>query len=134
MTHLGQAGLLLLLDLVLVKRTPQSAKDHDHDDGHQQLVDGEAVLSGALAHRDWLGYLMEAGLRRRCHCTVSWLPTGELLLAGGVVEPERNDPPRRQSQGLVIPPDTDQTPRRADSACFSADRYALRSQPLRYWR
>jgi integrase len=68
MTHLGQAGLLLLLDLlVLVKRTPQSAKDHDHDDGHQQLVDGEAVLSGALAHRDWLGYLMEAGLRRRCH-------------------------------------------------------------------
>ena len=34
--HLRQAGLLLLPDLlVLVERTPQSAKDHDHDNGHQ---------------------------------------------------------------------------------------------------
>jgi len=53
MAHGGEAGLLLLLDLlVLAERTPQSAKNHDHDDRHQQLVDGEAVLSGALAHRD----------------------------------------------------------------------------------
>ena len=79
-----------MLDLlVLVERTPQSAKDHDHDDGHQQLVDGEAVLSGAFVHRDRLGCLMEAGLRRRCHRTVSWLPTGELLLADDATHPDR---------------------------------------------
>jgi len=58
MAHGGEAGLLLLLDLlVLAERTPQSAKNHDHDDGHQQLVDGEAVLSGALAHLIGLGAL-----------------------------------------------------------------------------
>ena len=68
MAHLRQAGLLLLLVLlVLVERHPKSTKDHDHDDGHQQLVNGEAVLSGAFVHRDRLGCLMEAGLRRRCH-------------------------------------------------------------------
>ena len=91
MAHLGQAGLLLLLLdlLVLVERHPKRASDHDHNDGHQQLVDGEAVLSGAWAHRDRLGCFMEAGLRRRCHRTVSWLPTGELLLADDATHPDR---------------------------------------------
>lgn len=57
MAHGGPAGLLLLLDLlVFVERTPQRAKNHDHDDRHQQLIHGEAVLSGALVHRDHWGY------------------------------------------------------------------------------
>ena len=72
--QLGQAGLLLLLLvlLVLVERHPKSTKDHDHDDGHQQLVNGEAVLSGALAHRDRIGcswkQLSGAAATTRSHC------------------------------------------------------------------
>ena len=47
MAQLGQAGLLLLLLvlLVLVERHPKRASGHDHDDGHQQLIDGEAGLA-----------------------------------------------------------------------------------------
>jgi len=90
MAHGGQAGLLLLLDLlVLAERTPQRAKDHDHHDGHQQLIHGEAVLSGAFVHRDRLGCLIEAGVRRRCHHPLPWLPTGQKLQRHDATHPDR---------------------------------------------
>ena len=60
----------MLFDLLLlVVSAPQGAKDDDHDDGHQKLVEGKTVLSGLLTHGSGSQKPMEPPASRRHQST-----------------------------------------------------------------